>query len=421
MTSDERTTALLEDLRKLGEPDARDRRFREGLAQILLANAVADAGRLEHQPANSGPSPRRSRQRLAASGGRRFGALAAPALALVVFVLAMGFLLGGRGGASAEALLRRAAAITFEPNQARHLVYDVTMTLPGHVASGTGEIWIATDAAGKPVEATETLRLAKSAAAPHMVVERDQQSALGTYTYDGTHNTIVVPSRNDPSWTARNTSTLPLPVYLFDGATVAQRVADLAAQGAAHVQLLPERTIDGVTVDAVQVDGWPNGASIRTTLYFDAGTHLLRGFDSQGTDPSYDSPVWRVRLSQQTSGPRATAPADALALDAPPSAQVDPPPPAGAALPRLCGRQPKLLLASGQTVLDVCHTKHPGLTEDALVNALVGSAQQDLTAAVKAGAITRTQADGALQAQRAQIIAMLTTNRPLMKVAGQGK
>jgi hypothetical protein len=421
MTSDERTTALLEDLRRLGEPDARDQRFRERLGQSLLADAVAGAGRLEHQRANSGLSPWRSRQRVAARGGRRFGALAISALALGAFVLVMTFPFGGGGGASAEALLRRAAAITFEPDQARHLVYQVTMTLPSHVATGTGEIWIATDAAGKPVEATETLRLAKTATGPQLVVERDQQTALGTYSYDGTHNTIVVPSRNDPSWTARNTSTLPLPVYLFDGATVARRVADLAAQGAAHVQLLPQRTIDGVTVDAVQVAGWPNGASITATLYFDAGTHLLRGFDSHGTDPSYASPVWRVRLSQQTSGPRATAPANSLALDAPASARVDPPPPAGAALPQLCGRQPKLLLASGRTVLDVCQTKHPGLTEDALVNALVGSAQQDLAAAVKADAITPTQADAALRAQRAQIIAMLTSNRPLMKVAGQGK
>jgi hypothetical protein len=419
MKSDERTIALLEDLRGLGETDARDRRFREGLARMLLAGALADARRLDWQRASSSDSARRSRQGLGAR--RHFGALAVPALILAAFVLVMTFPFGSHSGASAEALLRRVAAITFEPNQARHLVYDVTMTLDGHVAAGNGEIWIATDAAGTPVNATETLRLAKSAAPPPMVVERDQQTSLGTYTYDGIHNTIVIPSRNDPSWTARNTSTLPLPVYLFDGANVAQRVAGLAHQGAARVQLLPQRTIDGVTVDAVQVDGWPTGASIRTTLYFDAGTHLLRGFDSHGTDPSYDSPVWQVRLSQQTSGPRTTAPADALALDAPPSARVDPPPPADAALPRLCGRQPKLLLASGQTVLNACQTKHPGLTEDALVNALVGSAQQDLTAAVKSGAITRTQADAALRVQRAQIIAMLTSKRPLMKTAGQGK
>jgi hypothetical protein len=421
MKRDKRTLTVLEDLRELGEPDARDERFRETLAEILLVSALTSKRRLDHQPSNPTDRRRSGLPRSAASRGRRFGAVAVPALAIAVFVLVVSLPFGGHGGASAEMLLRRAAAITFEPNQARHLVYDVTMTLAGHVATGTGEIWIATDAAGKAVRATETLRLTKSAAAPQMVVERDQQTALGTYTYDGTHNTIVIPSRNDPGWSARSTPTLPLPVYLLDGATVAQRVADFAAQGAAHVRLLPERMIDGVTVDPVRVDGWPNGASIATTLYFDAGTHLLRGFDSHGSDPSYDSPVWRVRLSDQTSAPRATAPADAFPLDAPPSAQVQPPPPAIGALPRLCGDQPKLLLASGRPLLDACHRQHPGLTEDALVNALVGNAPQDLAAAVKAGAITRSQADAALGAQRTQVIAMLTSNRPLLKVAAAGK
>jgi hypothetical protein len=80
-----------------------------------------------------------------------------------------------------------------------------------------------------------------------------------------------------------------------------------------------------------------------------------------------------------------------------------------------------LLLASGPTLLDACHTKYPGLTKDALVNALIGTAAQDLAAAVRAGAITRTQADAALQAQRTQIIAMLTSNRPLVNAAAAGK
>jgi hypothetical protein len=106
--------------------------------------------------------------------------------------------------------------------------------------------------------------------------------------------------------------------------------------------------INGATVDAVHADGWPNRASVATTLYFDPRTHLLRGFDSHGTDPSYHSPVWRVRLAEQTSMPRETTPGDALALDAPPGAQVQPPPPAIGALPRLCGCQPKLLLGSGK-------------------------------------------------------------------------
>jgi hypothetical protein len=323
--------------------------------------------------------------------------------------LLVSVLVTSRGGASAEALLRRAAAVTFEPNQARHLIYDVTLTSPGHVSSATGEIWIATDAAGRPVQATETLRQAKTATAPTTVVERAQQTPQGTYIYDVTHNTIVIPSRNDPSSSSR-ADTLPLPVFLFDGADVAERVADLAAQGITRVQLLSQRPVDGVTVDPVQVDGWPDAAS-RTTLYFDADTHLLRGVDSQGTGPSSGS--LQIRLAQQTSGPRDSAPADAFALDAPASAQVQPPRPAMADVAPRCGSQLKQQLAAGQSLLDICRATNPTLTEDALINALIGSAPQDLAAAVAAQAITRGQADAALQAQRSQIVAMLTSRNPV--------
>jgi hypothetical protein len=249
-----------------------------------------------------------------------------------------------------------------------------------------------------------------------MVVERVQQTPQGTYTYDATHNAIVIPSRNDPS-SSSAADTLPLPVYLFDGASVAQRVADLAAQGTTRVQLLSQRMVDGVTVDPVQVDGWPDAAS-RTTVYFDADTHLLRGVDSHGTDPSYGSPALQIRLAQQTSGPRGTAPADAFALDAPASAQVQPPPPAVADVAPRCGSQLKLRLAAGQSLLDICRATNPALTENALINALIGSAPQDLAAAVADQVITRGQADAALQTQRSQIVAMLTSHSPVAKPMG---
>jgi hypothetical protein len=397
MNNDELTASILEDLGALCEPDARDERFRAELADLLLAAASADAGRLRQR-------------RFLRRRERRLRPLVAPAAALALLALLMSFLVAGRGGASAEALLRRAAAVTFEPNQARHLLYDVTVTSPGHTETGTGEIWIATDAAGRPVQATETLRLAKSATAPTMVVQRVQQTPQGTYTYDATHNAIVIPSHNDDR-SASRAETLPLPVYLFDGASVAQRVADLAAQGSTRVQLLSQRPVDGVTVDPVQVDGWPDAAS-RITLYFDDDTHLLRGVDSQSTDPSYDSPALQIRLAQQTSGPRDSAPADAFTLDAPASAQVQPPPPAMTRVAPLCGSQLKLQLAAGQSLLDICRATNPLLTKDALINALIGSTPQDLATAVAARAITRGQADAALQAQRSQIVAMLTSKNP---------
>jgi hypothetical protein len=79
------------------------------------------------------------------------------------------------------------------------------------------------------------------------------------------------------------------------------------------------------------------------------------------------------------------------------------------------------LLTSGQSVLDACQIQKPGLTQDSLVNALIGRAPQDLTAAVAVGAISTAQANAALRAQRAQIIAMLTQPRPLVKSAAPGK
>ena len=46
MSNDERTASILEDLSELCEPDARDERFRGELADLLLAAASTDAGRL---------------------------------------------------------------------------------------------------------------------------------------------------------------------------------------------------------------------------------------------------------------------------------------------------------------------------------------------------------------------------------------
>lgn len=410
MKRDDCTTMILEEVRDLGEPDARDEQFGHELADLLLACA-ADLPQPCGTKALAWPRPR-----------RRFRPLAAPAAALAVLAVILSFMFAGHGGASADALLHRVAAATFPPNQAQHLIYDVTMTLSGRTAHGTAEIWIATDKAGKPVAATETLRVAKVASAPTLVVERDQQTPLGTYTYDGTHNAIVIPSRNDPGWSSRETETLPLPLYLFDGTTVAQRLIDLSSQGAVRVQLLSPRTIDGTSVDAVEVDGWPNGSAVSTTLYFDRSTHQLRGFDSHGTDATYNSPTYQVRLAQQTSTRRASAPTDAFALDAPASALVSPPPPDMAVLMGLCRSQIKLLLAGGEDLLAACRAGNAVVTRNELLAALVGTAPQDLAGAVAAHAITAEQAQAALQAQRTQIIALLSAPHPgLGSSAAAGK
>ncbi len=111
--------------------------------------------------------------------------------------------------------------------------------------------------------------------------------------------------------------------------------------------------------------------------------------------------------------PRASAPTNVFALDAPASAVASPPPPDTAALTRFCRSQPKLLLTSGHNILDACRTGNPGATYNRLVTTLAGSARQDLAAAVRANAITRTQADTALRAQHAEINRMLLATHPL--------
>jgi hypothetical protein len=84
----------------------------------------------------------------------------------------------------------------------------------------------------------------------------------------------------------------------------------------------------------------------------------------------------------------------------------------------LCGSQLKQRLAAGQSLLDICRATDPALTENALINALVSNAPQDLAAAVAAQKIARAQADTALQAQRSQIVGMLTSHGPVVKAIG---
>jgi hypothetical protein len=99
-----------------------------------------------------------------------------------------------------------------------------------------------------------------------MMVERVIETPAGIYSYDAEHNVIIVSSGDDPNWATRGI--VALPPFLFDGAWVAQRLQELGQSAHDGARLLGQQTIDGVTVDAVEVDGWPNDGS-RTTFYFD--------------------------------------------------------------------------------------------------------------------------------------------------------
>jgi hypothetical protein len=241
-----------------------------------------------------------------------------------------------------------------------------------------------------------------------VLVERVIETPAGIYSYDAEHNTIIVSSRDDPSWAGRGI--VALPPFLFDGARVAQRLQQLGQSAEDGVRLLGQQTIDGVTVDAVEVDGWPNGGSPRTTFCFDADSHLLRGFDAVNTDPSDNAPSFRVRLSGHETMAVASLPEGAFRLNAPEDAVVEPTSPSGDALARLCPDFSNQALAQGESLLQICQSTNPGLTEEELVAALLAPAKSLLDAAVAAGQIAAAQAAAGLAAQRSQLDKFVIAN-----------
>ncbi len=176
-------------------------------------------------------------------------------------------------------------------------------------------------------------------------------------------------------------------------------------------RLLGQRTLDGSTVDAVQVDGWPDGGS-SVIFYFDTDSHLLRGFDVTNTDPSSDAASWQARLASERTMPADATPPSTFKLNAPANANVQPPGPDSDVLTRLCPANLKLFIIRGESLLTACQSKTPGLTEDALVAALAASIKTDLDAAVAAGVITQAQAAQALATQQTQLRTFVTTSGP---------
>src|SRR5262249_39585388 len=128
---------LLRELRQFADLDERDEQLRSELRALLQERALP-------RPFQE-PRPRRRwhlQPRLALAVG-----LIAAAIAAVVSVFGLA---GTAGPASAEAVLRRASAVRFAPEQAVHLVYSARQTDNGQTSTGTGDVWIETDANGTP-------------------------------------------------------------------------------------------------------------------------------------------------------------------------------------------------------------------------------------------------------------------------------
>jgi hypothetical protein len=396
--NDDRQTTLLRDLRGLSALDERDARLHDELRALLIEQAQTSA-----EPVTA-HLPRRPRR------WPRLSVAAAVAGAAAVATLTVVAVYGGAGPASAQTVLRKAAAVRFAADQAIHLDYSVQLTRDGRNASGSGDVWVKTDAAGQPTDVAETFSLSKIASAPLQLVERDIETPAGVYIYHATDNAIEILHQRVSSLPTQS-PTVPLPGFLFNGATVAQLLQQLSRGPTGGARLVGQTTIDGYSVDVVQVDNWPDGGT-RTIFYFDANDHLLRGFDFSNTDPSHDNGSGRVRLTSTTQTSAATMPASTFQLNAPADASVQPPGVDGTVLARLCAANLKQLLLQGQTLLQACTAATPGLTEQALITALLGSTQADLDAAVAAGQITRDQAARALAAEQAQLHDFITQTAP---------
>jgi hypothetical protein len=400
--------------------------------------AISAASRILAQEAPD-PSPRVMEQVLAATNSSSLAAPQAPRVtaglrtlggrrlprrislrvssALAAVLLLLAALLGYReltspAPVSAQTVLLRAAAIHLPADSAEHLTFRVSVYSGAANRStvatpnvGRADLWIESDASGEVIDSAQTLILAKKHFFSSFV-----QSGATTYSYDpegkGGNSIAISPeSRYDPIWLVPN--------HMFDGAAVARTLTAPNQQG---VQLLPQQTIDGHVVDVVQVDGGDRPA-LRTTLYYDARTYVLRGFDTSGLDSSYPLPEWQVRLTSATTIPASDAPPHAFTLNAPADATIQLPGPDfsgfAAAFQSECHTtlNLKAVLGSGQAPLSVCRRDNPAVTEMQLLEALIAPTQHDLEVARAAGQITVTQEQWALSDLWAELTTLVTTQR----------
>jgi hypothetical protein len=468
------TRLFLRDLHDLGQLDSRAELFRQELRASLLHQALQQTlNQTTAQPwteaAPSRAAGARTRwPRLSGAWRVRLACVAA-ALALALSGV-LGSLLGiPRLGApspvSAQTLLSRAAAaMRLAPNQAAHLTYGVSVTPPADKAAhavpllpasggavqpppagpaqNTADVWVQADAHGTPTMSSQTLtafgtHIEESGDIPHQGAarrhsldtgrDRDRNGEAGglpimdhyvqvggrVYGYDHGNNAIVIPGTHDqhPGWMIPNDA--------LDGASVAQELSALAQRSPGQVQVLPPQTLDGISVDVLQVNGWTDAPAMRTTFYFDAQSFVLRGFDTVSIDPAYPTPTWQVRLEGYTTVDAAAVPPHTFTVNAPADARVEPfrldlvtfvPVFAAACHSTLgVGQLEQILTAKQQTLLAACQATAPALSRDELVAALLAPNRAALDGALSTGQITPAQEDAALAAQQQWLTAFVTT------------
>jgi hypothetical protein len=398
---------LERELEDLGRTGPKDEAVRARLRVRLMRQAA--------EP----PAPRsrlawgvfpRSRMRLA-------GALAI-ALSIVGLVsyasLSERSSLSGPTAASAATILHAAAASGLMPGEAGHYVYGFTVNgagFEGPPGEGTVEVWINRSATVSVSAQTVSLGGAKAEGqnlSHSSLVGRFVELGQDLFGYDATHKALSLPSDRNAA------PAIVLPNEVYDGAALANTIERLAARGS-RVVALPPQTLDGVPVEVVQADGVLDRPALRLTLYFDAQTHVLRGFDAASDDPSYPTPSWQVRLQSQTTMPASSVPPGAFALDLPAGTRVEER--LRGALPPACGgitvgadrgsspsRSAKPVTVSP---LAVCQQHDPSLTADQLAAALAQEPDAQLQQAVAAGILSAQEASAArlmLQSQLARLV-----------------
>jgi hypothetical protein len=364
----------------------------------------------------------------------------------VVLSGVLGYLrLNGPTPVSAQTVLSRAAAaMRLAPNQAAHLIYQVAVTppasggvspsAPAGPAFSSADVWIQTDGSGAPTLSSQTLTLpdlrkglgdvARDKAARLSPTEAgaailarppDRYIQIGAriYGYERGNNAIVIPGTHDqhPGWL--------IPNEALDGATVAQELSALAQHTPQQVQLLPQQTLNGVTVDVLQVTGWADAPAMRTTFYFDARSFVLRGFDAASRDPSYPTASWQVWLRSYATLAAAAVPAHTFSLNAPADARIEAPrlDPAVfvSAFAGEChgtgdvNQLEQILQAKAQSLLAACLSTAPTVSGPDLVAALIAPFKAALGDAVTASQITAVQGSAALAAQQQWLAAFVTT------------
>ncbi len=321
----------------------------------------------------------------------------------------------GPQAVSAQTVLRRAAsAMALGPNQAAHFVYTVSVdggqASPQGNLTGAADVWVQTDAGGAPALSVESLSMGKSGMNSRYLQVGSQLYAYNPEMRNDNVILLHAASRGMASWV--------LPPEAFDGATVAQQASALAQHSPQSVSLLPQQTLDGYTVDVVEVNGWTNRPAQRTLFYFDSQTYMLRGFDATSNEPSYAMPSWQARLSSNTTMAPSVVPASTFTLGAPPTARIqfdlaDPVTAQAfdAALTATCqaALNVKQIYVSGQSPLAACQVTAPGVTAGALVAALAASDKAALATAVTQNVLGQTLATTALDAEQAWLTTWVTT------------